>query len=1165
MASIFQVFDLNEALAGAKQPRSHVVGGFEAPRNSLDVGSNFEFTNVSTGASSSKPEDIPFGYEYYTPALAASDGRWNRGGPLRSVAERDRPEQYSETKRRAPNVVARLMGLDAMPDELPTVRPRKSLQEMPTYGRAKAEGGNPVLIRQHSQGAVPPSWQRPPLPRNTVQRVDEERPSAPVLPFRDHPQEEQLQKFKIEFEAKQQERLRASQLDEMNRRLEEKKDKVRATLDKARIALSQGIIADPKRLNGQGKFEESKEFLDAMEFLQCNKDFIFQFLQQKPHVVFSNENSNATTPVSHVKSLKKGKGGAASPRDVPERRREGFSPRAFARLFMSSDSRKRSNDHNKQQSAATSSESQPAIERCNSTGSRRISTESRDLSDDVKLRTSLSTNSRYMLPPASPKVKTSSDEARGNNKSGPKDVIVEIKERLRRRDENSRPREEARLSTDSVIRKEHLQGSLRDSKDIAREIAKHAREAGSRKPSNSTLTKSLSTGKRISMMRPDMDDMTCTSDGEDISTPSVKIIRESVSRSCISLPSSPHLLARSHEAAATPKVTRKRATENTKPVLTDPTDSPATLRAAERAMATKKTCLTSESPRRGSPRSSTEGENRMRRSSSANENATRSNALKQKINSPVSTSKKLLDPANEPASNLTRSRSVPNVALLRERGQCTSDTARTAKGTTGAAKPGKGQAGDKRKLGFFSVGRKKGRDAQVPQATMPSNQQTLFPNPSPVLSRVAALAEACVSQSHTLSDADSAVNVRIHVRPNRTGSKKGKEKPRQVVTCAEIDQARRETSSRDESVVPESSADSDAAPCEGEFLEVLSHLTSTPKRKPTAESTKTAVSALPSTVCPPSPRTHQVQSEKKSPKPPREWKTARNILDNVDDGQESNSDKNGQPSPVSVLETPFDEESPSPLEFKEITNDLQELRIRLRLLKVDGNERSRDNVENVPEMLSHRDTQKSEVVHQSPSRTSSTNSLPTHKPTNAEKPLLPPDYPTGPEADFAFVRDILVTSGFHTHGGRNISRWHSATQPISLQILKTVEASYSTNQIGASNRRILFDAINEILVAQLEPQCLEQPWLQLAGRTATKAHFATGRKLVEEVWSEIHKRQFPAQCREFHNDHYLESLVAQDLHTSSSWLSLHRETDRICLHLEKFIWRDLMQELCRSL
>jgi hypothetical protein len=404
---------------------------------------------------------LQFGYEYYNTALAASGGRWKRDGPSRSVAGRERPEQ-SESKRRAPNVVARLMGLDALPDELPTVRPRKSLQEMPTYGCAKPEGGNPVLIRQHSQGAVPSSWQRPPLPRSTVQRLEEGRASAPVLPFRDHPQEEQLQKFKKEFEAKQKERLRASQLEEMNRQLEEKKNKVRATLDKARVALSQGVIADPKRLNGQGKFEESKEFLDAMEFLQCNKDFIFQFLQQKPHVVFSNENSNATTHVAHVKPLKKGKGGVASPRDSTERRREGFSPRSIARLFMPSDSRKRSSDHNKEQSA-TSSGSQPAIERCNSAGSTRVSS---DLSEDVKLRTSTSTNSRYMLPPASPKVNLSKDEVRGNNKNGARDVIVEIKERLqRRRDQNSRPGEEVRYSKDSVIRKEDLQqDSARDCK-----------------------------------------------------------------------------------------------------------------------------------------------------------------------------------------------------------------------------------------------------------------------------------------------------------------------------------------------------------------------------------------------------------------------------------------------------------------------------------------------------------------------------------------------------------------------------------------------------------------------------------------------------------------------------------------------------------------------------
>jgi hypothetical protein len=45
----------------------------------------------------------------------------------------------------------------------------------------------------------------------------------------------------------------------------------------------------------------------------------------------------------------------------------------------------------------------------------------------------------------------------------------------------------------------------------------------------------------------------------------------------------------------------------------------------------------------------------------------------------------------------------------------------------------------------------------------------------------------------------------------------------------------------------------------------------------------------------------------------------------VDDGVAADLmfHKSEQPSPISVLESPFEEESPSPLEFKEITNDLQ--------------------------------------------------------------------------------------------------------------------------------------------------------------------------------------------------------------------------------------------------
>ena len=102
-----------------------------------------------------------------------------------------------------------------------------------------------------------------------------------------------------------------------------------------------------------------------------------------------------------------------------------------------------------------------------------------------------------------------------------------------------------------------------------------------------------------------------------------------------------------------------------------------------------------------------------------------------------------------------------------------------------------------------------------------------------------------------------------YVRSSRNGSMKVKEIPREVVACAEVDKARRDSSFPDESVFPESSADSNAAPCEDEFLEVLSQLTpQLGKRKPISENPRTAVSALPSTICPPSPYTQQVQNNK---------------------------------------------------------------------------------------------------------------------------------------------------------------------------------------------------------------------------------------------------------------------------------------------------------------
>lgn len=152
---------------------------------------------------------------------------------------------------------------------------------------------------------------------------------------------------------------------------------------------------------------------------------------------------------------------------------------------------------------------------------------------------------------------------------------------------------------------------------------------------------------------------------------------------------------------------------------------------------------------------------------------------------------------------------------------------------------------------------------------------------------------------------------------------------------------------------------------------------------------------------------------------------------------------------------------------------------------------------------------------------------------------------SNPASDFAFVRNVLVASGFHIHGGRNITRWHSSTQPISHRVLERLDFT------GALHWRILFDAVNEILIAKLEQatppvqQCYGLPIIPPA---------ATGRRFVEDVWSEISKRRFNGE----------ENVVAQDLKMSSNWMSLRRHVDCICEQLEKAIWNDLVHELLRT-
>ncbi len=545
-----------------------------------------------------------FGYELHKSHLSAIATRSNakEGALMRSSTAAVPHAAFSgesESKRRAPSVVAQLMGLNDLPDDFLPLAPRKSCHELRSYIEARHlpyKENRPFLFRQQSQGSLAPaSMWPPPLPKTmchihalSQDNEGEERESpVKLLPFREHPQEKQLQEFKKHFGAQfciqsQNHHVHPQPVEfkYMNHhQLEEKKaQKMRATLDQARLSIAHGNSSNPNCQLSSGKFQESKEFQEAMEYLQCNKDFFFEFLQQqKPNTVFSHQplepgSWELTEHLAQLKPLKKARGQQEqSPSSVgTERKKEAFSPRAFARQFL--ESLRRHNSKLRQAKTAPGNEpkfsvaSHHELSRCSS-GSTRSRIVEADLSD-----------SHVTAPKALLSLKMSSNPTRRSGdgshcvKESAQLLIEDVKERTKQWN-----RDQAR---DEMRHAKQVQGS---SKKVNQEIARLAQEAAASFASlgssssrcEVSLTRSTTTGKRVTIdreihMQATSSDFSACNNGEWTLTPTLK--ERQVSSSCTtSLLNSPHLIQR-HDSTVTRKLTKTHMIEKAKAIFPDPVD-----------------------------------------------------------------------------------------------------------------------------------------------------------------------------------------------------------------------------------------------------------------------------------------------------------------------------------------------------------------------------------------------------------------------------------------------------------------------------------------------------------------------------------------------------------------------------------------------------------------
>ncbi|XP_057847547.2 uncharacterized protein LOC131057394 [Cryptomeria japonica] len=303
---------------------------------------------------------------------------------------------------------------------------------------------------------------------------------------------------------------------------------------------------------------------------------------------------------------------------------------------------------------------------------------------------------------------------------------------------------------------------------------------------------------------------------------------------------------------------------------------------------------------------------------------------------------------------------------------------------------------------------------------------------------------------------------------------------------------------------------------------------------------------------------------------------------------ETNIDKGEHPSPVSVLDCPFQEDFSSPNEFKEISSNLHELRLQLHLLKCEGSERPVQRSENLlhGDNLHFKDNKigDEDVVRENNCNTPSEAETPQSKiifsaigKFDIESLKMDGIWCSEEQLpDLLYVRDVLVASGFIGDCNTIFARWHSPSNPLDPHLFGKLEDLYKDTtqsernfsdfefaEVGASmgikahrsksERRLLYDCTNEVLLEILGSFLNRHSWVR-----PTKMNLkpmAAGKQLLKETWARICHHLYPqAEVR-----YTLENLVTNDLSRETVWMELKGDMEITGHELERAIFADLIE------
>ncbi|KAI3749011.1 hypothetical protein L6452_12518 [Arctium lappa] len=159
---------------------------------------------------------------------------------------------------------------------------------------------------------------------------------------------------------------------------------------------------------------------------------------------------------------------------------------------------------------------------------------------------------------------------------------------------------------------------------------------------------------------------------------------------------------------------------------------------------------------------------------------------------------------------------------------------------------------------------------------------------------------------------------------------------------------------------------------------------------------------------------------------------------------------------------------------------------------------------------------------------------------------------------FDYISRILRHTGIEKTTPISIANWYSPSHPLHPSIFHHLEELLHPTAAGdLPNRKLIFAAVDEVLVEILKPYITFKPWA--AGRRYSRRMY--GWELVEMICRKI--KSFPAaDCRVLED---IDGLIAGDLRGSTGAVAFEEEAEEVVKEMEREMVEMLVDEMAMML